>query len=42
MDNVIDQIGQNVAGYLPRLAGALAILILGWLVARVVAVIFGA
>jgi hypothetical protein len=39
MDNVIDQIGQNVVGYMPHLAGALAILILGWLVARVVAAI---
>lgn len=39
MDNVIDQIGQNVVGYMPHLAGALAILILGWLIARVVAAI---
>ena len=39
MDNVIDQIGQNVAGYLPHLAGALAILIFGWLLARVIAAI---
>ncbi|HYA30345.1 MAG TPA: hypothetical protein VEI95_16140, partial [Acidobacteriota bacterium] len=39
MENVIDQIGQNVVGYMPHLAGALAILILGWLVARVVAAI---
>ena len=37
MDNVIDQIGQIVGGYMPHLAGALAILIFGWLAARVVA-----
>jgi mechanosensitive ion channel-like protein len=36
MENVVDQIGQNVVDYMPHLAGALAILILGWLVARVV------
>ena len=39
MDNVIDQIGQIVGGYMPHLAGALAILIFGWLAARVVAAI---
>jgi hypothetical protein len=39
MDNVIDQINQIVGGYMPHLAGALAILIFGWLVARIVAAI---
>ncbi|MGH7809728.1 MAG: mechanosensitive ion channel family protein [Candidatus Binatia bacterium] len=39
MDSVIDQIGQIIGGYMPHLAGALAILILGWLGARVVAAI---
>ena len=39
MDNIIDQMGPIVAGYVPHLAGALAILILGWLAARVVAAI---
>jgi hypothetical protein len=39
MEDVMDQISQNVVGYMPHLAGALAILILGWLVARVVAAI---
>jgi hypothetical protein len=37
MDNIIDQINQNVVGYVPHLIGALAILVLGWLVARVIA-----
>ena len=35
MDNVIDQINQIVGGYMPHLAGAPAILILGWLAAPV-------
>ena len=39
MDNIIDQINQILAGYLPQLIGALAILVLGWLVARIVAAI---
>ena len=39
MDNVIDQMGQIIGGYVPQLAAALAILILGWLAARVVAAI---
>ena len=37
MQAALDQIGQIVGGYLPHLIGALVILILGWLVARVVA-----
>ena len=39
MDNVSDQVNQIVGGYLPHLIGALAILVLGWLVARIVAAI---
>jgi Mechanosensitive ion channel, conserved TM helix len=39
VDNIIDQINQILAGYLPQLIGALAILVLGWLVARIVAAI---
>jgi hypothetical protein len=39
MQAAFDQIGQNVFGYVPHLIGALVILILGWLVARVVAAI---
>jgi hypothetical protein len=39
MQAAFDQIGQNVFAYVPHLIGALVILILGWLVARVVAAI---
>jgi hypothetical protein len=39
MDNVIDQVSQIVGGYLPHLFGALAILLFGWLAARVVAAV---
>jgi mechanosensitive ion channel-like protein len=39
MDNIGDQVNQIVGGYLPHLIGALAILVLGWLVARIVAAI---
>ena len=39
MDNVIDQVNQIVGGYMPHLIGALAILVVGWIVARVVAAI---
>ncbi|HVO94619.1 MAG TPA: hypothetical protein VMT22_17350, partial [Terriglobales bacterium] len=39
MDNIIDQINQMVVGYVPHLIGALAILVLGWLVARILAAI---
>jgi hypothetical protein len=39
MDNIMDQINQNVVGYVPNLIGALAILVLGWLVARILAAI---
>ena len=35
--NVTDQVSQLVGGYLPNLLGALGILIIGWLVALVVA-----
>ena len=41
--NVTDQVSQLVGGYLPNLLGALAILVIGWLVALVVgAVVRGA
>jgi Conserved TM helix len=39
VDNVIDQMNQIVAGYVPHLIGALAILVLGWLAARMLAAI---
>ena len=35
--NVTDQVSQLVGGYLPNLLGALGILVIGWLVALVVA-----
>ncbi len=37
MDTTLDQISQVIATYVPNLLGALAILVVGWLVARVVA-----
>ena len=37
--NVTDQVSQLVGGYLPNLLGALAILVVGWLVALVVAAV---
>ena len=37
--NVTDQVSQLVGGYLPNLLGALAILVIGWLVALVVAAV---
>ena len=37
--NVTDQVSQLVGGYLPNLLGALAILIIGWFVALVVAAV---
>jgi Mechanosensitive ion channel, conserved TM helix len=37
VESVIDQLNQILGGYLPQLIGALAILVLGWLVARIVA-----
>ena len=37
--NVTDQVSQLVGGYLPSLLGALAILLIGWLVALVVAAV---
>lgn len=39
MDNLGDQMNQIVVGYVPHLIGALAILVLGWLVARALAAI---
>src|SRR5215510_3676876 len=39
MDNVIDQVSQIVGGYVPHLFGALALLLFGWLAARVVAAV---
>ena len=39
MDNLVDQMNQIVVGYVPHLIGALAILVLGWLVARALAAI---
>jgi Mechanosensitive ion channel, conserved TM helix len=39
VDNIIEQINQIVVGYVPHLIGALAILVPGWLVARVLAAI---
>jgi len=40
MQQVFDQITQLVASYVPNLLGALAILILGWLLALIIAAIF--
>ena len=37
--NVTDQVSQLVGGYLPNLLGALGILVIGWLVAVVVAAV---
>jgi Mechanosensitive ion channel, conserved TM helix len=37
MDTTLDQISQVIASYVPNLLGALAILVVGWLVARIVA-----
>lgn len=37
MDAVLNRISESVGGYVPNLVGALAILVLGWLVARIVA-----
>ena len=37
--NVTDQVSQLVGGYLPNLLGALGILVIGWLVALVVAAV---
>ena len=39
MDNMIDQFSQIISGYVPQLIGALAILVLGWIAARVIAAI---
>ncbi len=39
MDNIFDQINQIVGGYVPQLVGAFAILVLGWLLASIVAAI---
>ncbi len=39
MQNIIDQVTNLVGGYLPSLAGAMAILIGGWLVALIIAAI---
>ena len=39
MDNISNQFSQILGGYLPHLVGALAILVLGWLAARLVAAI---
>ena len=39
MQTVLDQIAQVIGGYIPSLLGALAILILGWLVALIVSAI---
>jgi len=41
MQVIIEQITQSVGAYIPNLVGALAILIIGWLVARVISVIVG-
>ena len=37
MDATLDQIKEVVAGYIPNLLGALAILIVGWVVAWIIA-----
>ena len=34
MEGTVDEIGKAVGTYVPNLLGALAILILGWIVAR--------
>jgi hypothetical protein len=42
MNETLDQISQVIAGYVPNLLGALAILVVGWLVARIVAAVIRA
>ncbi len=37
MQAVVDQLTQSVGAYIPNLIGAVAILVLGWLIALVVA-----
>jgi hypothetical protein len=37
MQNVLDRVGENFGAYVPSLLGALVILVLGWLVARIIA-----
>ncbi|HET8564572.1 MAG TPA: mechanosensitive ion channel [Candidatus Binatia bacterium] len=39
MDAVLNRISESVGGYVPNLVGALAILVLGWLVARIIAAV---
>ena len=39
MDTTFDQVSQVIGNYVPSLLGALAILIVGWLVARVIAAV---
>jgi Mechanosensitive ion channel, conserved TM helix len=39
MEVAFDDMSKVVAGYVPNLLGALAILIVGWLVARIIAAI---
>lgn len=39
MDTTLDQVSQVIGNYVPSLLGALAILIVGWLVARVIAAV---
>jgi hypothetical protein len=37
MQNVFDRVGETISAYVPTLLGALVILVLGWLVARIIA-----
>jgi len=41
MEPALDEVGKVVGTYVPNLLGALAILIIGWLVARIVAALVG-
>ena len=42
MEPALDEVGKVVGTYVPNLLGALAILIIGWLVARIIAALVGA